>query len=235
MTIRAFITFVFILAIDHPSFAQNPLTDKQKSIVTIAAFTAKGDLAKLESAFNEALHAGMSINEAKEELIHLAAYCGFPRSLNAINTLANTLEDRKTKGITNPVGKTPDKPADTGKFQNRKAVLESLTGQPEKYPKTTGYAAFVPAIDSLLKEHLFNDIFMRGVLSNEERELATISALTSLGGVESQLRGHLGICLHLGFTAKQLEEVFWIVGSNVGKQEGDAGRKVLLEVVGTRK
>jgi 4-carboxymuconolactone decarboxylase len=216
-------------------FAQNQLNEKQKGIIAIAAFTAKGDLTQLAKAFHEGLDAGMSMNETKEELIHLSAYCGFPRSLNAIVTLGSVLDDRKTKGITDPVGRVAMKPADTGKFEKGKMVLEALTGQPEKYPKTTGYAAFVPAIDSLLKEHLFNDIFTRGVISNEERELITISALVSMGGVESQLRGHLGICLHLGFTRAMLADVFLLVENKVGKKEADVGRAVLSEVTAARK
>lgn len=42
------------------------LNARQEKIVTIAAFTAKGDLPQLKIALNEGLDAGVSINEIKE-------------------------------------------------------------------------------------------------------------------------------------------------------------------------
>ena len=215
------------------TFKSDSLDTKQQSIVSISAFTAKGDLAGLKVSLNEGLTAGLTINEVKEELIHLSAYCGFPRSLNGITTFNTVLNERKSKGISDPEGQKPIKVADTGKYQTGKKVLESLTGKPETGPKT-GYAAFVPAIDTLLKEHLFNDIFTRGVLDNKQRELTTVSALTALGGVESQLAGHLGICLNLGFTKEELGQVLAVIEVKIGKKEADAGRQVLAKILASR-
>lgn len=230
MIISAFISY----EVNADSFETGSLDAKQRSIVAIAAFTARGDLPGLKQALSGGLKAGLTINEIKEELVHLSAYCGFPRSLNGINTFNAVLNERKSKGIADTEGQQPSKVADTNKYQTGKKVLESLTGRPETGPKT-GYAAFVPAIDTLLKEHLFNDIFTRGVLDHKQRELTTIAALTALGGVESQLGGHIGICLHLGFTEQELRQVFSIIEANIGKKEADAGRQVLERIMSARK
>ncbi len=45
------------------------LTARQEKIVTIAAFTAKGDLPQLKNALNEGLDAGLTVNEIKEVLV----------------------------------------------------------------------------------------------------------------------------------------------------------------------
>ncbi|SEJ38651.1 Uncharacterized conserved protein YurZ, alkylhydroperoxidase/carboxymuconolactone decarboxylase family [Dyadobacter sp. SG02] len=202
------------------------LDTKQKSIITISAFTAKGDLMGLKQALDEGLTAGLTINEIKEELVHLSAYCGFPRSLNGINTFNAVLDARKAKGIADAEGTQPSKVTDVNKYETGKKVLESLTGRAETGPKT-GYAAFVPAIDTLLKEHLFNDLFTRGVLDHRQRELVTVAALTTLGGVESQLAGHIGICLNLGFNKKQLTQLFSIIEIKIGQSEANAGKLIL--------
>lgn len=225
----AFLTLAFLM-MTHAFARSNAseyagLDEKQQSIITISAFTAKGNLSGLKQALNEGLTAGLTINEIKEELVHLSAYCGFPRSLNGINTFSAVLAERKSKGIADVEGKRPSEVADVNKYETGKKVLESLTGRPESGPKT-GYAAFVPAIDTLLKEHLFNDIFTRGVLDHKQRELTTVSALATLGGVESQLAGHIGICLNLGFTKQELEQLFSIIEVKIGKSEADAGRKI---------
>ena len=214
-------------------FETENLNAKQKSVVAISAYTAKGDLIGLKQALNEGLMAGLTINEIKEELIHISAYCGFPRSLNGINTFSAVMNDRKSKGIADTEGQKPSQVAETGKYEKGKKVLESLTGRPATGPKT-GYAAFVPAIDTLLKEHLFNDLFTRGVLDYKQRELTTVSALLVLGGVESQLGGHIGICLNLGFTATQLRQVLSLIETRIGKKEADAGMLVLERIISAR-
>ena len=56
------------------------LNAKQEKIVTIAAFTANGDLQKLKTVLNEGLDAGLTINEIKEILVQLYAYCGISRA-----------------------------------------------------------------------------------------------------------------------------------------------------------
>ena len=79
--------------------ANQSLNAQQQSIVSIAALTAVGDLEHLKTELNTGLDAGLTINEIKEVLVQLYAYCGFPRSLNAINTFMNVVEERKAKGI----------------------------------------------------------------------------------------------------------------------------------------
>ena len=66
---------------------EEKLSPTEYSIARIAASTATGELETLKEALNEGLENGLSINKIKEELVHLYAYTGFPRSLMAINTL----------------------------------------------------------------------------------------------------------------------------------------------------
>ena len=211
------------------------LSAKQQSIVAISALTAKGDLPKLNKALNRGLDAGLSVNEIKEVLVQLYAYCGFPRSLNGINTFMSVLEERRKKGIKDEVGRDATPVADTGnKYERGKKTLETLTGKPEKEPKT-GFAAFSPEIDVFLKEHLFADIFGRDVLSYTDREITTISALISLGGVEPQMQSHMAIGLNVGVSESQQKQILSVIESNVGKKVADAGRKVLSEVVASKR
>ena len=203
------------------------LSPKQKNIVAISALTAKGNLPALQVALNNGLDSGLTVNEIKEMLIQLYAYCGFPRSLNAINTFNSVINDRKAKGKKDRIGAEPvSSGLESNNYQAGKKILEQLTGRPEGETKTA-YAVFVPVIDSFLKEHLFADIFSRGVLTYQERELTTVSALFSLGGVESQLRGHLAISMYNGLTAAQLTNIVFIIYSVVGLKEGNDANEQL--------
>lgn len=218
---------------------QNSLHDleqRHQHIVAISAFTTKGDLEQLKKALNEGLNAGLTINEIKEVLVHLYAYCGFPRSIQGLNTFMAVLETRKTQGITDKTGQAATAIADTlNKYERGKQVLETLSGQPQITPPKSGYGAFSPEIDVFLKEHLFADLFGRDILSYTDREVATITALVNLGGVEPMLKSHIGIGLHLGMTEAQLRHLLAIVEINVGRDEAEKGRKVLAEAVELRK
>ena len=210
------------------------LNAKEQSIVTISAFTAQGALEQLQDALNKGLDAGLTINETKEVLVHLYAYCGFPRSIHGLQTLMTVVEDRQAQGIQDEVGReaTPQQEGED-KYKEGKKVLEELTGQPQDGPKR-GYAAFSPIIEVFLKEHLFADIFGRDILTYTQREIATLSALISMGGVEPMAQGHMGIALNIGITETQLEELISVIEENVGKSEAEAGREVLSQVMSSR-
>ena len=63
------------------------LTAKEAAIVDIGEATARGEQDKLAEAFKAGFDAGLTLNEAKEIVGQLYAYCGFPRALNAAATL----------------------------------------------------------------------------------------------------------------------------------------------------
>ena len=220
----------------HTSMKEpDTLSPKQQSIVIISALTAKGDLKKLQPALATGLETGLTVNEIKEVIVHLYAYCGFPRSIRGLQTLMSVLDERKKKGITDKIGKqaspiTSHEP----KYERGKKVLEQLSGRPETGPRQ-GYAAFSPEIEVFLKEHLFADLFERDVLSYANRELTTISVLTSIGGVEPMLQSHLGICLHVGLTEAQLRQALSLIGTNVGKAEAEASQAILTQVASSRR
>ena len=145
----------------------------------------------------------------------------------------SVLEERKAKGIKDEMGKeaTPI-PNDIDKYEAGKETLEKLTGRPQG--KLSGYSAFSPEIDKFLKEHLFADIFGRDILSYAERELATVSALISLGGVEPMLQSHMRIAMNQGITETQLIELFSLFEKSIGKTEAESARKVYAEISGSK-
>jgi alkylhydroperoxidase/carboxymuconolactone decarboxylase family protein YurZ len=206
------------------------LNAKEQGIVAIAAFTATGDQEQLKIALISGLDAGLSISEVKEELVQLYAYCGFPRSLNGITTFMAVLDERKAKGIIDPAGVEPTKVTSADKYNQGRKTLEELTGKPQSGP-LTGANAFTPGIDNFLKEHLFADIFGRGVLTYQQRELATITVLATLPGLGSQLQAHIGMGLNVGLSQAQLSESFSSLEGLIGKTQADAAKAVLEQAV----
>jgi 4-carboxymuconolactone decarboxylase len=180
------------------------LTASQQAIAPIGAAMASGDMTALAAALNQGLDAGLTVSDAKEILVQLYAYAGFPRSLNALGELMKVLDARKQRGIQDAPGRDAG-PVPTGRelLAVGTANQTKLSGAPVKGP----LFEFAPAIDEYLKTHLFGDIFARDNLDWQSRELATVGALAALPGVESQLQSHVRISMNVGLTATQLRSV----------------------------
>jgi len=233
--ITAFLALIFAFSFAAISEAQTMknegLNAKQKSIVTIAAFTAGGDIEKLKAALNEGLDAGLTISEIKEVLLQMYAYAGFPRSLNGIDTFMGILEERKQKGIKDEPGKEPSPmPANKSSIDLGTEIQTRLAGR----PVTGAIYTFAPAIDQFLKGHLFGDIFGRDNLDFQSREIATISALANMKGVNSQLQSHFNIGLNVGLTEAQMRSLISVLGAKVGKKEADNANELLGKVLSSR-
>lgn len=199
------------------------LDSKEKSVALIAAFTARGDMEKLDGAFDSGLDAGLSVNEIKEILVQMYAYCGFPRSLNALNRFMAKTEQRVAAGKHDEVGNEASPvPAGTDMSALGEETRTALVGR----PVTGKVYEFCPVIDEYLRSHLFGDIFARDNLSHRYRELATVGALAGMN-LEGQLHSHLGICRNLGYTQEQLIDFAALMSSEVGSDEGQTAATVV--------
>jgi 4-carboxymuconolactone decarboxylase len=177
------------------------LSRQQRAIAPIAAATAAGDMQRLNAWLQAGLDSGLTVSDTKEILVQLYAYAGFPRSLNALAELMTVLDSRRQRGIHDAPGRDT-RPVPTGKelLAVGTANQTKLSGGPVK----GRLFDFAPAIDEYLKTHLFGDIFARDNLDWQSRELATVSALAALTGVESQLQAHIRISMNVGLSASQL-------------------------------
>lgn len=201
---KKFLTiFALTLILGGKTMASEVLSAKEKAIAAASSYAAGGDLQNLKQALIEGLDQGVTVNEFKEILVQVYAYCGFPRSLNALATLQQTVAER---GSQDNAGKEP----------NAKPQGDSLIYGAENQTKLVGAEVkgglfeFAPAIDQYLKAHLFGDIFSRDNIDWKTRELATIAMLATLDGVESQLNAHINIGRHNGLSDEQVAEILKI-------------------------
>lgn len=191
------------------------LSTKQASIPPIAAAMAGSDMPRLRTALARGLDAGLTVSETKEILVHLYAYAGFPRSLNALGELLKLTEARKQAGIDDQPGREPTGPVATGAalLEVGTANQTRISGAPVKGPVFD----FAPAINQFLQAHLFGDLFERDNLDWQSRELATVGALAAVPGLEAQLTSHMNASMNVGLTAAQLRQVVEVL-----RASGDA-------------
>lgn len=205
------------------------LTPKQRSIPLIAAFAAGSDMPRLHAALDRALDAGLSLSEAKEVLVQLYAYAGFPRSLNALGELLKVTEARQQRGIQDAPGREPKRAIATGHelILAGRANQTDISGGPVQGP----VFEFAPVINQFLQAHLFGDIFERDNLDWPSRELATVGALAATPGAEAQLRSHMRASLRVGLTPTQLQQLTQTLADEVGPDAASRAQEALTQAL----
>ena len=192
---KKLITLVTVILTLQGVFAMdNTLTTKELAIVDLSAATARGDQAALANALNMGFDNGLTLNEAKELVGQLYAYCGFPRALNAAATLMKVAGEKKPAA-----GAAPNPPPQGKSIDFGTANQTKLCGAPVK----GGLFDFHPQLDEYLKAHLFGDIFARDNMDWRTRELATIAALAARPETKPQMTAHIAIGKINGVTDAQ--------------------------------
>jgi quercetin dioxygenase-like cupin family protein/alkylhydroperoxidase/carboxymuconolactone decarboxylase family protein YurZ len=205
------------------------LSARQQAIPLIASFMATSDMPRLNAALHQGLDTGMTISEAKEILVQLYAYAGFPKSLNALGELLKVVEARKQRGIHDALGREPGQAIATGLelVAKGKANQTEISGGPVQGPVFD----FAPIINQYLQAHLFGDIFERDNLDWQSRELATLGALAAMPGVEAQLRSHMRAGMRVGLSAAQLRQMIEILSRHSSTDAASRANDALTQVL----
>ena len=144
---------------------------------------------------NEVLEArGVTPVEVKETLYQAVPYVGMAKVADFVGITNEVLEAR---GVTLPLaGQSTTSSAD--RFEKGLAVQRSIFGA----ERIDGMREAVPAnqkhIQRYLSDNCFGDFLTRGGLDVKMRELLTFSMLVSLGGCESQVKGHIAGNANIG-------------------------------------
>jgi len=179
------------------------LSQRMLLLCACAALEARGDLQRLDAAIRDALDGGVSVNELKDAFAGLYAYTGFPRSLNALNTLDGVLSKRQSAGIVDNEGRPFRRPAI---WDDAKLALQLGTEMQTRDEGGTPWNyTFCPQADYYMKSHLFGDIYACDQFSPAERELLTVSALSAMDGVSLQFEGHKECAVFMGNTKTQVD------------------------------
>ncbi|WP_315385680.1 carboxymuconolactone decarboxylase family protein [uncultured Stenotrophomonas sp.] len=204
-----------------PAQADAALSSRRRAIPVIGAAAAGGDPVRLRSALAQGLDAGLSVSAAKEVLVQLYAYAGFPRSLNALGELMNVVEERKQDGVHDEMGPNVTGPLPQGAELQRigRENQSRISGRTVDGP----VFQFAPVINDYLQAHLFGAIFERDTLNWQDRELATVGILSTMPDVTAQLRSHIGASLRVGLDVDQL----WLLAGSLDEAGmSEAGQRV---------
>jgi len=159
---------------------------KTKVMMILGSTIAQGALTEYKTFVNAGLNVGVTPVEIKEILYQSVAYVGIARVIDFINAANEILMER---GIELPLkGQSTTTPEN--RHEKGLALMKSTFG--ERIAQTR---VNVPDNQKHIQDYLagncFGDYYTRTGLDMKTRELLTFSMLISMGGTESQVKGHI--------------------------------------------
>ena len=161
------------------------LTLKQREMITCITLATMQTLPQLKAHAGAALNVGVTPEELREVMYLTAPFIGFPKMLNAVATVNEVFTER---GISLPLEKqgtvTEETRHEAGKAIQDKHYPGGIASVMEGVPGNMG-----KDVEQFLTDYFFGDIYSRGALDLQTRELLGYCVLTTLEA-ESQLHSH---------------------------------------------
>lgn len=105
-------------------------------------------------------------------------------------------------------------------------MLDALQDEQTQQAALPGLERLAPGFADWIVTALFGGTYQREGLSLRDRQLVNLAALTTLGGVDPQLAGHVKTSLRVGMTPEQVIEVFVHLAPYIGVPKTLAGLRV---------
>jgi 4-carboxymuconolactone decarboxylase len=173
--------------------AQSHLDTKTRVMMILASLIASQAASEYKVMAGAALNVGVTPVQIKEILYQAVPYVGMARAFEFLHATNEVLTQRD---IPLPLEGQSTTSAETRYEKGlaaQKAVFGKLIDQLyERSPKDQLH------IQKFLSANCFGDYYTRQGLDIKLRELVTLSILIALGGVESQIKGHIQGNLNVG-------------------------------------
>ena len=162
------------------------LDDKTRELITITVLATNQTLPQLKAHTNAALNIGVTPIEIREVVYQTAPFIGFPKVLNALNTINEVFESRNIELPLEKKGTiTESERLEKGNEQQYPLYGNAMKQNMQDLP-----GEFAEVIPRILTELCFGDLYTRDGLDIKTRELIIFCALAALGGTERQMASH---------------------------------------------
>lgn len=214
-------------------YSMDYLDNKSKEIVAVSSLIAQRAIPEMKVHLNGALNTGNTINEVKELIIQMSVYTGFPKSICAMNTLREVLNERRNHGIIDEEGLAYEEKENNNRLQQGAKELSLLDKNQEQILRDN-FDPFSPELVQFTLEYAYGDVYARSNLDKKSRQIATIAALATLGNAVSQLKFHINAGLNIGLTENEIKEVMLLMTVYSGFPAAINGMNALKDVVNER-
>jgi 4-carboxymuconolactone decarboxylase len=161
------------------------LNDTTRELITITALATNQTLPQLKAHTNAALNIGVKPVEIREVIYQLAPFIGYPKVLNALDTINSVFKSRHIQLPLQKEGTVTEEQ----RFQKGKEIQYPIYGEGMKQNMKDLPGEFGEVIPRFLTETCFGDYYTRGGLDLKTRELMIFCCLATLGA-DKQLTSH---------------------------------------------
>lgn len=175
---------------------------------------------------NGALNVGVTPIEVKEIVYQAVPYSGLGKVFDFLHATNDLLESR---GISLPLEEQSttnrENRYEKGLEVVREAAGDAVDKMLENMPENQKHFA------TFLADNCFGDYFTRKGIASKERELLIFVMLASMGGVESQLKGHIANNIRVGNTKQRLIDTITVLLPFIGYPRTLSALNCLNEIV----
>ena len=162
------------------------LDEKTAHMSQLAVLLGCGGVDEFREVLPAALNCGVSPEEAREVVYQAVAYLGLGRVRPFIKAMNEVFSSR---GINLPLAAQGTTCEETRLSAGNQAQVDIFGEGMREFWK--GAPEGRDKVNYWLADNCFGDYYTRGGLDVKTRELLTFSMLVSLGGCESQVKGHI--------------------------------------------
>lgn len=170
------------------------LSQRDRSIITLAALVIRGQIGQLTFYTNYALEHGVTPIEVSEIVTHLAFYSGWCNAVEAAEPIGVVFAKRGIGPEQLPLASPKLLLLDPAAEERRAQIVNDSVG---------------PAFSSLVHDTgavLFRDLWLRPDLAPRDRSLVTVAALLTSGQF-AQISFHLNKAMDNGLTQQEAAEM----------------------------
>ncbi len=179
--IEVFDNFAFDEVLSHGN-----LDERSRLMVILATLIASQTLSEYKVMLGGALNIGVTPVEVKEIVYQAVPYCGIAKVFDFIHATNEVLESRGVKlPLEGQSTTSPETRHEKGLALQKAIFGEMIEKMHRESPQDQIH------IQKYLTDNCFGDYYTRKGLEMSKRELLTFSMILSLGGCESQLKGHI--------------------------------------------
>ena len=180
-------------------FTIGDLDHKTRELITCTTLAVMQTLPQLKAHASAALNVGVTPVELREAIYQCAPFIGFPKTLNAIGVINGVFEERGIALPLEPQGEVTEEE----RYEKGYAIQYPLYGDEIARKMEDVPGGMGQDVARFLTEYCFGDIYTRGGLDVQTRELLIYCVLTTLDA-DAQLASHAVGNLKLGTSKERL-------------------------------
>ena len=179
------------------------LNKRDRSLITIAAMIARGQVPALVYYADQAIENGVKPKEISETITHLAFYTGWGNAMAAVGPVSEVFEKRNIGEDQLPSEMPATLAIDEAAEAKRAATVAG------------NFGSVAPGLVEYTTDFLFKDLWLRSDLAPRDRSLITVAALIANNQV-GQIPFHLNRAMDNGLSREQAAEAITHLAFYVG-------------------